>query len=222
MKMSPPDRLTIKQLQNKLKSYFEPVALISSIITLFLMVCLYVVDYPGVFYKNRFSFISDNLASKPAQGILLLISTTPIWLLLVICIVDQKNMRFIQLNLFACPLSTGIGLVIFDLWYNPAFHYFFTGLFVISIILAHPLVALSSKQKNIPSMHSWYWPITALSLLSGILFGIFATFGQGNVVLESYAVFFEWLTFITIIILNASAGKRAIEHIENKFYTDEM
>jgi hypothetical protein len=208
----------IRKLQDNIKNSFVFAAFWSSILTILFVVLIYTADYPGIYHSHRISYISDNLAYKPAQSILLLCTTLPIWFLLSVCIIDQSAYRWIQFNLFALPISSGVGLVMFDLVRTKPMHYVFTAIFLISILLSHPVVVLTGTKHNIPPLHSWYWSVSLVTLISGMVFGVLALIGttvQNNNV-QSIAALLEWVAFIGVITLNMSVGTRATEHLKHK------
>lgn len=208
----------VAQLQHSVKESFVLISFWSSVLTLLFVVLIYTADYPGIFHNRHISYISDNLAYKPAQGIILLCSTLPIWMLLSICIIDQSSLRFLQFNLFALPISSGVGLILFDLVRAKSMHYMFTGVFIFSILLSHPTVAVSGSKNKIPPLHSWYWSVSFVALISGSIFGVLALNSSETKdrTTTSVSALFEWLTLLSILLLNMSAGTRAIEHVEHK------
>jgi hypothetical protein len=208
----------VAQLQHNMKESFAVIALWSSILTLLFVILIYTADYPGIYHDHRISFISDNLAYKPAQAILTICTTLPIWMLLSLCIIDQSSFRLVQFNLFALPVSSGVGLVLFDIVRTKSLHYFFTGIFIFSILLSHPIVAVTGSRNKIPPLHSWYWTISFVALISGSVFGVLALISVDtnyNVV-QSISALFEITALLSILILNMSAGTRALEHLEHK------
>lgn len=210
--------LGVAQLQDNMKESFVFVAFWSSILTLLFVTLVYTADYPGMYHDYRISYISDNLAYKPAQAMLILCSTIPIWFLLSVCIIDQSSFRLVQFNLFALPVSSGVGLVLFDLVRTKSMHYFFTGIFIVSILLSHPMVAITGNRNNIPPIHSWYWTVSFVALISGLIFGVLALISDvvNYKIIQSIAAVFELVTFLSILLLNVSVGTRAVEHLEHK------
>lgn len=211
--------LGIAQLQHKIKKSFVSVSVWSTILSVICLLLIYTADYPGVYHSHRISYISDNFAFKPAQATLLLCTTTPIWFLFSVCIIDQTSKRWIQFNLFALPLSSGLGLILFDIVRARTMHYLFTALFISSILLSHPLVAINGRRHDIPPLHSWYWAVSFAAFLFGLLFGVFAVASNGseNNVMQSVAAACELISFFAITLLNMSIGTRAVEHLEHKY-----
>ena len=210
------------QVPTQWNPHFERWTMGSAMCTFLLVLVILLPDFPGVYRDGRLQYLSDNLAFKDGLGILLIASTTPVWLVLSLTVKDltYSYERVLFLNVLALPITAGTGVVLFPLTQGDGtLHYFWTGIFVGSISLVHPIATITAKHCSSQRLAVLYWTLVICGILCAITFASLALLARNALfafgdrqTLNSIAAAFEFACIIIFILLNASAGARVREH----------
>lgn len=188
---------------------------LSCIFTAVLFVYVMLVGEPGlVDQEGRIQYVSDNLSTKKVAGTLLVYSTLPIWVSVTLFIkLENVNsvVEFWAINLMVLPLSSGTALVLFALHEYPSIHYFFTVIFVLSIICIHPYV-LWNVQHRVINHRFFFYPTIVLATISGLGFLIAGLAGS-----QSVSAVFELVAVVFWVFLNTTVTNRVRDALYDKF-----